>query len=291
VRFGIKTGCNEFFYLPSKHFDIKKEGGFYKLEPKREGLPVNLSIEAEYLIPVLKTAKDSLSLKVDVSKLNTKLFYCHDSKDRLSNKKASGYIKWGESQGYHKISSVKNRKHWYDVGLKLIPDGIILRRVGERMPVFVSNGVLEDNNLFGIIFKERDEVLGNLALLNVTWSRLDLEINTRHLTGAQAVADTNVYVVKDLKIINFKILNSVVKKRFLDSFEILINRECYSIFRELGIDPTQTIRSQKPNPLPDRKALDDIVFDILDLTEDERNEVYWAICELVKNRLEKARSI
>lgn len=45
------------------------------------------------------------------------------------------------------------------------------------------------------------------------------------------------------------------------------------------------------NLLPDHKALDDIVFDILGLTEDERNEVYWAVLELVKNRLEKARSV
>jgi len=36
-----------------------------------------------------------------------------------------------------------------------------------------------------------------------------------------------------------------------------------------------------------RKALDDIIFGILGLTEDERREVYWAVCELVKNRLEK----
>lgn len=52
-----------------------------------------------------------------------------------------------------------------------------------------------------------------------------------------------------------------------------------------------SIREQKPNPPPDRKALDDIVFDILGLTEDERNEVYWAVCELVENRLDKARSV
>jgi hypothetical protein len=32
-------------------------------------------------------------------------------------------------------------------------------------------------------------------------------------------------------------------------------------------------------------------FDILCLTEDERTEVYRAVCELVKNRLEKARSV
>jgi hypothetical protein len=47
----------------------------------------------------------------------------------------------------------------------------------------------------------------------------------------------------------------------------------------------------EPNPLPDRKVLDDIVFDALELTEDERKEVYWAVCELVKNRLEKAKSL
>ena len=61
--------------------------------------------------------------------------------------------------------------------------------------------------------------------------------------------------------------------------------------RYLNLNPKQPIRSQKPNPLPDRKALDDIVFDILGLTQEERNEFYWAVCELVKNRLEKARSV
>ena len=38
-------------------------------------------------------------------------------------------------------------------------------------------------------------------------------------------------------------------------------------------------------PLQNRKALDDVVFDILSLTQDERNEVYWAVCELAKTGL------
>ena len=37
--------------------------------------------------------------------------------------------------------------------------------------------------------------------------------------------------------------------------------------------------------------MNDAVFDILGLTQAERDEVYWAVCELVKNRLEKARSV
>ena len=39
VRFGIKTGANDFFYLPSKYFDIKEEGDYYRLIPKQDGLP------------------------------------------------------------------------------------------------------------------------------------------------------------------------------------------------------------------------------------------------------------
>ena len=81
------------------------------------------------------------------------------------------------------------------------------------------------------------------------------------------------------------------KNVLTNSLNNLSNRELKSFFTELGINPTRPIREQKPNPLPDRKALDDIVFDILGLTENERNEVYWAVCELVKNRLEKAKSV
>lgn len=53
------------------------------------------------------------------------------------------------------------------------------------------------------------------------------------------------------------------------------------IFKELGINFKQPIRSQIPNPLPDHKALGEVVFDILGLTQIEWDEVYWAVCELV----------
>jgi len=43
--------------------------------------------------------------------------------------------------------------------------------------------------------------------------------------------------------------------------------------------------------LPDRKQLDDVVFDALDLSEEERKEVYRAVCQLVWNRISKAKSV
>lgn len=60
-----------------------------------------------------------------------------------------------------------------------------------------------------------------------------------------------------------------------------------SIFTELGINHVRPFREQKPDPLPDRKALDDGVFDILGLTQDERKEVYWSVCELLKTGLKR----
>ena len=51
------------------------------------------------------------------------------------------------------------------------------------------------------------------------------------------------------------------------------------------------IPEQEPHPLLDRKALDDIVFDALGLTEDERKEVYRAVCQLVWERISKAKSV
>jgi len=43
--------------------------------------------------------------------------------------------------------------------------------------------------------------------------------------------------------------------------------------------------------LPDRKELDDIVFDALGLTEEERKDVYRGVCRLVWNRISKAKSL
>ena len=93
-----------------------------------------------------------------------------------------------------------------------------------------------------------------------------------------------VYEVKRVNIIDPRLTGKIVR-------ELNFTREAKSIFEECGFDKTKPIREQQPNPLPDRKKIDDMVFDVLDLTAEERKEVYWSVCELVKNRLEKARTL
>ena len=70
-----------------------------------------------------------------------------------------------------------------------------------------------------------------------------------------------------------------------------IERDIKEILEECGIDRNNPVREQEPRPLPDRKKLDDIIFDAISLTAAERKEVYWSVCELVKNRLDKAGSV
>ena len=44
-------------------------------------------------------------------------------------------------------------------------------------------------------------------------------------------------------------------------------------------------------PSPERKQIDDAVFDVLGLTRGERDGVYEGVRELVENRVRRARSV
>ena len=77
------------------------------------------------------------------------------------------------------------------------------------------------------------------------------------------------------------------------SEELLPKRDIKSVFEECGIDPKSDIpiEKQEPHPLPDRMELDNVVFEALNLSLDERKDVYRAVCRLVWNRISKAQSI
>ncbi|MFN3472230.1 MAG: hypothetical protein ACK4ZR_06490, partial [Aquificaceae bacterium] len=119
--------------------------------------------------------------------------------------------------------------------------------------------------------------------LTILFIELDGKINLGQGALYLVPSDLKRVLILNPKFIDISKISKVPQEMF--------HREIHSIFTELGFDPNKPIRDQEPNPLPDRKALDDIVFDALGLAEEERKEVYWAVAELVKNRLEKARSV
>jgi hypothetical protein len=83
-----------------------------------------------------------------------------------------------------------------------------------------------------------------------------------------------------------KIISNV---KLFSVFEKLKTREVLSIFDELGSVSPDEVFLEKVKP--DRRELDKIIMgDILGLTEDEQLEVYRSVVDLVRSRIEKAKS-
>jgi len=167
----------------------------------------------------------------------------------------------------------------------IIPDIISNRFIGDRFLFLKGGDFLVNDSFFIAKLKQNVDKDSILAYLNSTFSLFCLEIIGR-----------KTYGIGVMYIYGPEFSNSlIIKPEFIelskDLYKNLFLREIQSIFTECGFDKEKPVREQEPNPLPDRKALDDIVFDALGLTAEERKEVYWAVCELVQNRLNKAKSV
>lgn len=267
VRFGIKTGANEFFYIDR---EVQKKW----------------NIEEEFLKPVIKSPKECKSIVVNPEDLKYRLFMCHKSKEELEGTKAFEYIEWGESQGFHKRPSCRGRARWWDLGIRRRSEYVYPCGFGDIFRVFKNDSVWIDKRLYEV-YSEYPELWG---LLNSTPSFMFWEIGSRTGLG-DGLLDLTVYEVAKTYLLNPTSLKESQKDNIEKSLLKMSNRPIGNIFTELGFDPAKPIREQEPDSLPDRKALDDVVFDAIGLTDDERKEVYWAVAELVKNRLDKARSM
>lgn len=94
IRYGIKTGANDFFYLNEERIR-------------------DWEIEEEFLRPVIKSPKECKRILVDTKDTKNKIFICHKNRKALEGTYALLYIKWGEKQGYNENASVSGRRHWW----------------------------------------------------------------------------------------------------------------------------------------------------------------------------------
>lgn len=279
IKRGFSTGINDFFYLD-------------------ENMQKKWQIESEFLKPVIKSPKECNTIIIDPKMLKYKVFMCDKSKQELEGTNALKYIQWGEMteiiikqgthegkkiKGFQNISTVKNRKLWYSLPYDSGSNIFIQMSFNNSFPFYYSpTKILADARLYEIKSNITDlEHSEQLCLsLNSTLSVLFMELFGRSNLGEGAL-DFKVYEAKKIPIV--KGLNIKAKD--------ILYREPKSIFIELGIDPRKPIREQNPKPLSDREAIDNIVFDLLGLSQDEKKEVYWSVCELVKQRFEKANSL
>ncbi len=302
VRRGFTTGANEFFYVEdwtdkidkSQLEQIENLHGLNSLQeinrkelrvikPSKWGSNAKdyklFLVETEYLKPVIKSPRELKTIVVREEDLKFKVLMCNKSKQELKDSFVLDYIQWGEKQKYHKRPTCASRGNWWKLG-KRTPGNVLWPMIhNDRIsaPLNIFN-VQVDHNLFEITHSNYSQIAISLNSSIILFFR---ELYGRQNLGQGALKTEGVDLVKFL----------VIEPNILKNKEPNHGKIVNSIFKELSLDSDLPIRSQQPDPLPDRKALDDIVFDALGLTEDERKEVYWAVAELVKNRLDKARSV
>jgi hypothetical protein len=276
IQRGKTTGCNDFFYLSKDEVIHRK-------------------IENEYLTPaLLKTTEAKIPL---INKQPKGYFFTtFKTKKELKNTNALKYIQYGEDQsivvkqgknkgktilGFNNIETVKNRALWYSLGEIKIHSILWIIAHNDRTIAFLNNNFLCGDNFFEIEPYIKENIQPIFNCLNSSYITLFRELYGRSNFGGGVLKTQK----PDLK--KFPVLLSIN-----GDFRVL-RRKTESIFKECDIDPTLDIpiSEQEPNPLPDRKELDDVVFDALELTEDERKEVYRAVCQLVWNRISKAKSV
>jgi len=277
VRRGFTTGANEFFYLTEeeiKRRGIEKEFWMHQDE-KGNWLP-------NY---VIKSPKECQSIIVNPRDLKYRILMIHKDREELKGTNVLQYIQDGERRGFHERETCVPREKWYE--LTEINDPILSKRFVDTTLGYFFNekGVLVGDTFFTISARQKDDNLLLLAVLNSTLGSLLTEIYGRTLMGEGVLL---IYgpEIKPLPVLNPKLIDTTKVALIKSAMPTVVE----SIFVELRAKSTQDVSLKKINN--DRRKFDQIIMgDILRLTEEEQLEVYRAVVDLVKSRIERAKSV
>jgi len=262
IRFGIKTGINDFFYPDAdqvKHWKI----------------------EAEFLTPVFKSPRETEGkILVDSSRLKTTAFVCRKSKAELRKKGCLGalkYIEWGEQQSteegvpWPQVPSVQNRKPGWWALPEETPVQIFWSKAYDirHLQRFSEQPLLCDCRIYFVSCKKGIDPKMLAAILNSSLCSLFLELIGRVSLGEGAL-DVMVEDAKEYMLVP----DLAVSKdaAIIKAFDQLLKRP---------IKPTSEEVKEK-----DRQQLDSLVLQAIGLNPRQYlNPLHQGLCELVNERL------
>ena len=229
------------------------------------------NIEREYLSPVITDSADVKSLVVyrdQLNRLPNRIFRCFKDKVDLEGTSALDYIEWGESQNIHQRVNCRRRKIWYSLSKRVPPTLCfpLLTPSTTSKTLYAPDGCYVIGNYIEVDL-ERELRIPTSFSLNSTFFQLVVNVNGR--LNRTWTLEIQANDLKGLQCVNPNIiLNAAsldVKKLKSQDWDVL--------------EPSEA-----------RKYIDNIVFDILELSQGERDGVYEALTKLVTKRLEKAKT-
>jgi len=285
IKFGIKTGANEFFYMkdithlyeadylanPKKfeEWGVKVKTGKELLEQgliyiENEG-GERFVIDRKDVVPIIKSPKEITSYSIGRPKL-----LCLYTKN--PGKFTYKYIEWGVKQGFHKKPTCKSRNPWFK-----LPD---LEPAHLLFPMFLrarfffgfaSEPVICDAALYAVYPKHNKT---NFWLyINSTIFYLTVELYGMRMGGGGGALQLKVNFYEDMPVPNLKEFN--------------ISFPVEKLLRRTPLPYYDEVKQ------PDRRELDKAVLRALGFPENELDalvdELHRAFVWLVEDRLIKAR--
>jgi len=285
VRRGFTTGANEFFYLTEE--EIKRRGiekEFWMHQDKKGNWVPNY---------VIKSPRECKSIVVKPKDLKYRVLMVHKDRKDLKGTKVLKYIREGESKGYHLRPTCASRKRWYDLG-KREPGTLLVAMIqAYRHIVFYNpSKVFPDHNLFEVLISKGDKARKeNLltAYLSSAATTLAKEFVGRSYGGGSGPLKLEGIDIERIPVIQLGEISDTEEMSVLAKFKAFQGNSLGNTFAELGASSPERVALQKVKP--DRRELDKIVMGkILGLTNEEQLEVYRAVIDLVKSRIERAKS-
>lgn len=271
IRRGFTTGANEFFYLDEDEIEKWK-------------------IEKKFLQPIIFSLREIEKYSINKKALLKQAIVCWKEKDKLKGTNILKYIEHGEKIGFHSRPTCRSRHPWYALGKDWEYAPLIFpAKVGERMPILMNCGIYEDKKLYGVFPKNKKHLNLIGGLLNSTITRLFIEFSSRQLTGAQTIADIDVKVVEQLPFVDFNKMSIKTKQKIAKAYKKLLDCDAESIFVEISDDPHEIDFNKIKQ---ERRKLDEVVMkEVFGLNLHEQREVYSAVVDMVKSRLERSDSL
>jgi hypothetical protein len=311
IRRGFTTGADPWFYVRDiTNFvsleDIKqlaKNMGYKddirKLKYIQSGDGTKWLIESQYLKPLIRDPSYYKKILIEVELVKDLVVFINEPRDKLKGKLVEKYILHGEKKKYKvgkgkniipaKTKTCKSRKYWYKLP-DIKPSQILWQKEFDvTYRHYITNQeVFADQQFYLVYPKNYDDIHKIVAYFNSTLWCLFFEC-TLSAMGLGAIVST-VFDTKNFLIIDPSIISSDISTSLLKSLWLIGKREILPIWDELGVYAPEEVSLDKVKS--DRRKLDKIIMgDILGLTEEEQLEVYKAVVDLVKSRIEKAKSV
>lgn len=256
IRFGIKTGINEFFYLTDEQVE-------------------HWGIEKEFLKPVIKSPKESSGIILKKKDLMCSVFLCNKEKGALKGTNALKYIKYGErkttsgGKPWPEVESVKGRKEWYIIPHKEPGEVLLSMTAGNKLRAIINNvNVFVDHRLFELSSRKKQSTEGLGIFLNSGFSFIQEEFIGRVNLGDGALEiegiDWKRIIVPD---------EDTLKK---------LSKDCKRTFKKLCGREIKDIKTESKRK--DRLEFERTVLKSLGFDEELATKVLSAVVELVEER-------